>query len=100
VIYVDPLMHNGWIMRGRAIANCHRFTDEVELEKLHELAQKIGLKRDWFQNKPRLPHYDLTPTKRAAAIAAGAMPVDRRQAVALWQSRREKVAEHMEGLTP
>jgi len=100
-IYVDPLMHNGWILRGRAIANCHLFTDELELDNLHAFARAIGMKRDWFQHKPldigSLPHYDLTPRRRAAAIAAGAVEVDRREAVRLWRARREAIAEAMEG---
>lgn len=29
------------------------------LEELHVFAQKIGLKREWFQNKGKLSHYDL-----------------------------------------
>lgn len=98
-IYVDPLMHNGWILRGRAIANCHLFTDQPELTELHEFAQRIGLKRDWFQWKDAfsLPHYDLTPRRRAVAIAGGAVEVDRRQAVQLWRFRRELIAAAMEG---
>jgi len=30
------------------------------LEELHFFAQQIGLKREWFQDHPRHPHYDLT----------------------------------------
>ena len=36
------------------------------LEELHAMAVQIGMKREWFQNKPRLPHYDLTPRRRRA----------------------------------
>lgn len=49
---------------------CHMWSDD--LDALHALAAKIGLKREWFQNNGRLPHYDLTPNKRAAALKAGA----------------------------
>jgi hypothetical protein len=31
-------------------------TDEKEL---HAFAKKIGLKREWFQDKHRIPHYDI-----------------------------------------
>lgn len=51
---------------------CHLWCDEGEEEQLHALAAKVGMKRQWFQNKPGFPHYDLVPTKRAAAIKHGA----------------------------
>jgi hypothetical protein len=43
-----------------------------DINALHQLAAKIGLKRAWFQNHPTLPHYDLVPTKREAALRLGA----------------------------
>ena len=49
------------------------FTDGIHLvsdnslDELHEFAQKIGLKRKWFQDK-RLPHYDIT-SKRIFKIS-------------------------------
>lgn len=52
------------------------------LPELHAMAGRIGLKREWFQSHGT-PHYDLTQTKRALAIAAGAEVIDRRQTVAL-----------------
>jgi hypothetical protein len=59
-------------------------------EELHEMADKIGLQRRWFQlpkkhnGKPFPPdsyaanawHYDVVQTKRRAAIALGAVPID------------------------
>jgi hypothetical protein len=50
-------------------------TDQNDLAELHELAAGIGIRREWFQNNKVHPHYDLTPNKRQAAIAAGAVPV-------------------------
>lgn len=58
-------------------------------EELHEMAEKIGLQRRWFQEpkdhkgQPFRPdsyaanawHYDIVQTKRRAAIALGAVPV-------------------------
>jgi hypothetical protein len=87
VIYVDPLMRHGWKMYGREIRSCHLFTDSQDLEELHRLAEKIGMKRRWHQ-ATRIPHYDLTPLRRNAAIAAGALEVDRRQAVKIWRAWR------------
>jgi len=43
-----------------------------ELEELHALAARIGLRRSWFQSG-RVPHYDLTPGRRERALAAGAV---------------------------
>ena len=85
-VYVDPLMNHGWVLHGRSTPNCHMFTDGP-LEELHALAETIGLRREWFQDK-RVPHYDLTPENRAAAIAAGAVAVDRRRAVKIWRASR------------
>lgn len=48
-------------------------------EELHAMAQRIGMKREWFQDKPRFPHYDLVPTRRAHAIRLGAIPKSLRE---------------------
>ena len=52
-----------------------------DITELHELAARIGMKRAWFQAKgwPR-DHYDVTDSKRADAIRAGAVPVSWREA--------------------
>ena len=59
--------------------SCHLFdyTDGefIESPALHEFAAAIGLKRSWFQGRPSFPHYDLTATKRAEAVKAGAKEV-------------------------
>jgi hypothetical protein len=48
-----------------------------DLEELHAMAARIGLKRAWFQQtsqgKSSLPHYDLVPSKRRLAVEAGAV---------------------------
>ncbi len=47
--------------------------------ELHIFAERLGLKRGWFQGPrpdrwmPGIPHYDLTPGKRQAALRLGAM---------------------------
>lgn len=67
-IYVDRLIQWGnarW---------CHMMSD-TSLGELHAMAQRIGLRREWFQDNAHHPHYDLTPNKRQAAIRAGAIPV-------------------------
>jgi hypothetical protein len=63
---------------------CHMASDDLSehgLEQLHVLAVSIGLRREWFQDHPRHPHYDLPPDKRDLAIAAGAIPVTSRELV-------------------
>lgn len=56
---------------------CHMAVEGGDdLEELHKFAQSIGLKRSWFQDTPRLPHYDLRASKRRLAVAAGAVEVD------------------------
>ena len=44
---------------------------DTSLEELHEFAQRLGLKRSWFQ-QGSAPHYDLSKTKRRKAVELGA----------------------------
>jgi len=41
--------------------------------ELHDLAERIGMKREWFQNKGSVLHYDLTPRYREKALQGGAI---------------------------
>lgn len=91
-VFVDPLVNRGWRPGGRAAANCHMFTDELDLQALHKLARAVGLRPEWFQDARKAPHYDLTPARRAAAIAAGAREVSFRGAVDIWRRRRAEIA--------
>lgn len=56
---------------GSGKESCHMTTDG-DMKELHAFAERIGLRRAWFQNHPIMPHYDLTPARRAAAVRAGA----------------------------
>lgn len=58
--------------------SCH-LTSDANLEELHAFAAKIGLRRAWFQEHPKMPHYDLTPSRRARALQEGAVFVEARQ---------------------
>ncbi len=59
----------------------HLISDE-SITELHKFAAKIGMKREWFQDKPRYPHYDMTVSWRARrAIQAGAQLVTEREIV-------------------
>jgi hypothetical protein len=58
---------------------CHLWASAPEeLERLHAIARAIGLKRQWFQDRPGFPHYDLVPSKRVLALKKGAEPKDLR----------------------
>lgn len=80
MILVDDLVDYTGITRLRNKVWCHMSTDnhtDAGLIELHALAATIGLRRAWFQDKPRFPHYDLTPSRRIAALQAGAIAVDK-----------------------
>lgn len=66
---------------------CHMVTDG-DVEELHQMADTIGLKRAWFQDHPRHPHYDITSGRRHKALAAGAVEVNDRQLLRIIQSRK------------
>ena len=60
------------------------------LKELHEMADKIGLKRSWFQSESSIPHYDLCQSKRAIAIDLGAQIISNRQLAGMikdWRLR-------------
>lgn len=70
-------------------------------EELHAFAEKIGMKREWFQGKckhgpcPTIDdvcahfHYDVVDSKRAEALAAGAKGIELRDMGALTSARRK-----------
>lgn len=70
--------------------SCHLYADS--LEELHSFASKLQMRRSWFQNHDRLPHYDLTPARRAKAVRVGAIEVTGRQMVE-WVHARERRAK-------
>ncbi len=55
------------------------------LEELHEMAEKLGMKREWFQDA-RLPHYDISLGKRNRAIDLGAVQVDSYELISILKS--------------
>lgn len=96
-VYVDSLHNYGWVLHGQVTPSCHMFTDTLDLTELHALARQIGMRIEWFQDKPAAPHYDLKSDLRDAAIAAGAVAVDRRSAAGIWGKRRALVSAAIEG---
>lgn len=75
-VYVDELRQWPTKIACFRAGSCHLTADT--LEELHEFAGRIGLRRAWFQDG-RVPHYDLTPSRREHALAAGARFVPARQ---------------------
>lgn len=69
-VYVDPLVHYGWIMYGENVKSCHMIADTEK--ELVEFGKSIGLKEDWLQPKS-FTHFDLVESKRKKAIEAGAV---------------------------
>jgi hypothetical protein len=66
---------------------CHMIADSDE--ELHAMAQKIGVQRKWHQAPPKHDsHYDICLSKKAAAIAAGAIPITYRQCGAMNTRRK------------
>ncbi len=68
-VYVDKLP-SGW---GKWSGGAHMLGSD--LNELHAMADRIGLKRAWFQGDKTFAHYDLTASKRALALDAGAVPI-------------------------
>ena len=76
----------------RRMLMCHMLADS--LSELHEMADKIGVSRKWFQNKKNgTPHYDICQSKRKLALKFGAIEADRKKTVdiiRLWRRKNEE----------
>lgn len=71
-VYVDDAFEGNW---GKWTGGGHMQADS--LEELHAFAERIGMRRSWFQTRPGRPekdHYDLTQARRVHALAVGAIP--------------------------
>lgn len=66
---------------------CHMLADSIP--ELHAMADKLGLKRVWFQDEGT-PHYDICQAKRKLAISLGAIEADRRKVVELIRFYRSQ----------
>lgn len=88
--YVDEVRKWPTSIRCFQQGSAHLTADT--LEELHAMARRIGLRQAWFQ-AGLVPHYDLTPARRQAAIEAGATFVPARvQARARIAARRGATA--------
>lgn len=69
---------------------CHMLADS--LDELHEMAERIGLKREWFQPKST-PHYDVSIERRKLALRLGAVEADGKKVIELIRKHREQTKE-------
>jgi hypothetical protein len=87
-VYIDHAFAYGdW---GRWSGGGHLQADTAD--ELHAFAQRLGLRRAWFQSKPGRPendHYDLTQGGRALALELGAIAEDRRAGTRRRQAIRQ-----------
>lgn len=83
-VYVDESVHPF----GRMMM-CHMTADTAE--ELHQMADKIGVARKWFQSQSRYAHYDICKSKRALAVAAGAKEVTSKEIVPIAKALRYKI---------
>lgn len=79
-VYVDSAKNSF----GRMLM-CHMVSDD--LIELHAFAKRLGLRREWFQDQGRFPHYDISQTKRRLAINLGAIEITYRQLVDLMHGK-------------
>jgi hypothetical protein len=94
-VYVDNAFAVGdW---GRWSGGGHLQADTVE--ELHAFAERLGLRREWFQYKrgrPENDHYDLGRRGRERALELGAIEEDRaagtRRRQGIRRARRESGA--------
>jgi hypothetical protein len=91
----DGFVDGDW---GRWSGGGHLQADTTD--ELHAFAERLGLRRAWFQSKPGRPwhdHYDLTRPGRDRAIALGAVARPWREAarsnIAARRAARAAVAE-------
>lgn len=81
-VYVDN-MEAGF---GRMIM-CHMIADTTE--ELLEMADKIGVQRKWIQDAGEWSeHFDISKSKRALAVAAGAKEITMRELARMTINRR------------
>jgi Protein of unknown function (DUF4031) len=105
-VYVDDAFIEATVPNGRArhTSRWSHLIADTEAE-LHDFAERLGMKREWFQQpkgftgRPVVPdsrsaqnwHYDLTAPKRAQAIRMGAVPVTSRQMSEIITARHARL---------
>jgi len=88
MVYVSEMQVSLKSAKWRHSHHCYLVADT--LRELHVFARLIGLRRSWFQDK-RLPHYDLTASKRKLAIRKGVVKISGEELVQKIREHRKKV---------
>lgn len=88
-VYVDELRRYPNAPHPFRAGACHLTADSMA--ELHEFAERIGLRREWFQEDSVEPHYDLTPRRRRRALKEGAVFVPALQQARERRTRRRAI---------
>jgi len=93
-VYVDDSRIRARV--GSINAQWSHLTADTD-EELHEFAERLGLRRSWFQSKPNQPwmnHYDVTESKRRDAIRLGAKSITWREAGKMTMDKARSAKEN------
>jgi hypothetical protein len=81
-VYVDTMR----AAFGRMVM-CHMIADSRE--ELDAMADRIGVQRKWIQHEgTHMEHYDVSLTKKAAAIRLGAVEIGMRELMLKCRAKR------------
>ncbi len=81
-VYVDS---GKWKLGRMKMA--HMLADTPE--ELFDMADRLGLKREWFQSRS-VPHFDICQSKRVLAISYGAISISNHDMVAVIRRLRDR----------
>lgn len=85
-VYVDD-MHLTDMGRLGRMKMCHMLADSTD--ELLDMARRIGVNTRWIQKAgTEREHFDIATSKRALAVAAGAIEITMKQAAAMCAHRR------------
>lgn len=87
-VYVDVLLPCIRSAKWPYDKSCHLIADTVP--GLHAFARSLRLRRAWFQDRPNMPHYDLTAGMRARAVRLGAREIGREKVALIMARNRLK----------
>ena len=88
-VYIDALLVWPNARSPFQKGSCHMFAASEHLDLLHDVARRLGLRREWFQRSAACDHYDLAPSRRwAALLLPEVREVSRPEAVAIWRRNR------------
>lgn len=98
MVYVDD-MHTTPMGQFGRMKMCHMVTDTTA--ELLAMADRIGVQRKWLQlaGTPK-EHFDIAMSKRAEAVAAGAVEITMSDTGRIVRAKREAAAlgsAHQEG---